>query len=81
LRNCFTTRDILIKRIDELTKTNEEAYNIAAKPNERRADWASKLNTAHPPVAKRKTEVDYFIGCLTSFPPISRPLSQAAGFE
>ncbi|MBN2099426.1 MAG: FAD-binding oxidoreductase [Dehalococcoidia bacterium] len=60
-----------------LTKTIENTHNIAAKPNERRGDWLAKLKLTHGVDTKRRADVVYFVGCLSSFYPMTQPVARA----
>jgi Fe-S oxidoreductase len=74
-------RDELVKNgfeldsLKALTATIEETHNIAAKPNDQRADWTKRLKL--PYELEKKTEVIYFVGCLTSFYPMVQDIARS----
>jgi len=76
-RNRLAASGIGIEGLEGLTKAVDEAHNIAARPNERRANWASKLKLSPVLEVKRRAEVVYFVGCLTSFYPMTQPAARA----
>jgi len=78
LRNRLADSGFSIESLKGLTKAVEETQNIAARPNERRGDWASRLKLRHPlEVNNRRAEFVYFVGCLTSFFPMAQPAGRA----
>ena len=77
LRSRLAKTGFRIEGLEGLTKAVEETHNIAARPNERRADWASRLKLPQMPETKRRADVVYFVGCLSSFYPVSQPAARA----
>ncbi len=77
LRSRLAETGFRIEGLEGLTKAVEETQNIAARPNDRRADWANRLKLPQMPEAKRRADVVYFVGCLSSFFPMSQPAARA----
>ncbi len=77
LRNRLVNAGYKVGELEGLTKTVEDVHNIAAKPNERRGDWINRLKLTHGTETKRKAEVVYFVGCLSSFYPMTQAIARA----
>lgn len=77
LRNRLAESDFRIEGLEGLTKAIEETHNITARPNDRRTDWARRLKLSEALETRRKAEVVYFVGCLTSFFPMTQPVAKA----
>ena len=66
-----------IESLEAVRSAIGETYNLAAKPNDRRMDWAKKLKLPYDLTAKKRADVIYFVGCVTSFFPMIQPAARA----
>ena len=66
-----------IENLDAVGRTIGETYNLAAKANDRRLDWAKKVKLPFDLATKKRADVIYFVGCVTSFYPMIQPVGRA----
>ena len=77
LRSRLADAGYRAKGLEGLTKSVDDVHNIVAKPNERRHDWINRVKLSQTVDFKRKAEVVYFVGCLSSFYPMTQIVARA----
>jgi Fe-S oxidoreductase/FAD/FMN-containing dehydrogenase len=63
--------------LKDLSKLVKETGNIAGKPNAQRLQWAARLPSYARIAGKRRAEVVYFVGCVTSFYPTVQNIARS----
>ena len=77
VRNYLTKNGLEIESLKSLTRVIDEMHNIAARPNEQRANWVSRLKLPYELRAKKTAELVYYVGCVASFFPMAQPAARA----
>ena len=76
LRSELVRKGFEQEGLKALTTSIDQTYNIAAKPNDQRAQWTRKLKLPYELEKKTKAEVVYFVGCITSFYPMVQDIAR-----
>jgi Fe-S oxidoreductase len=77
LRKCLWKRGFKVDGLEVMRDALDESYNIAAKPNEQRANWVKKLTLPYSLMEKKQGEAAYFVGCVTSFFAMTQPIARS----
>lgn len=77
VRQHLAKHGLVPDSLKDLCKLVNEHHNIAARPNEQRAAWTSRLKLPFDLVGKRTAPVVYFTGCVASFFPMVQPSARA----
>jgi len=77
VRKYLVEDGLEVESLKDLTRVIHESHNIAARPNEQRANWASRLKLPYDLRDRKTAEVVYFVGCVTSFFPMVQPAARA----
>jgi Fe-S oxidoreductase/FAD/FMN-containing dehydrogenase len=77
VRSYLASNGLGLNSLRDLTRLIDESHNIAARPNEQRANWVSRIKLPYDLLGKRKAEIVYFVGCVTSFFPMAQPAARA----
>jgi len=77
VRNYLAENGLEIESLKDLTGIINESHNIAARPNGQRAKWVSRLKLPYNLRDKKKADVIYYVGCVTSFFPMAQPAARA----
>jgi len=77
LRSELVKNGFELDSLKALTTTIDETHNIAAKPNDQRAGWTTRLKLPYELEKRAGAEVIYFVGCLTSFYPMVQDIARS----
>ena len=77
VRSHLAENGLEVDSLKDLTRVIAESHNIAARPNEQRANWVGRLKLPYDLREKKTAEVVYYVGCVTSFFPMAQPAARA----
>lgn len=77
LREDLRARGMDAQNLTQMAWQVKRNRNISTFPNENRLDWAEDLDELEIEAAKAGSEVAYFVGCVSSFYPMSMGISQS----
>jgi len=77
MRRYLVKNSLAPENLTKLITTIGETHNMGGKPNEQRANWVSRLKLPYDLREKRTAEVVYFVGCVSSFFPMTQPTARA----
>jgi len=76
LRHFLVKNGLELESLKSLTVITDETHNIAGRPNEQRANWATRVKLPYL-TTKKTAEFVYFVGCVSSFFPMAQPAARA----
>lgn len=77
VRQYLSGKGLVPESLTKLSQLIDENHNIAARPNDRRANWLSRIKLPYDLKRKRSAPVVYFVGCVASFFPMTQPSARA----
>jgi Fe-S oxidoreductase len=77
MRRYLVKNGLAPENLTKLITTIGETHNMGGKPNEQRANWVSRLKLPYDLREKKTAEVVYFVGCVSSFFPMTQPTARA----
>lgn len=77
VRQHLAAKGLVPDSLKELVKLVDEHRNIAARSNDQRANWLSRVKLPYDLKGKRMAPVVYFVGCVASFFPMTQPSARA----
>ncbi|AET69755.1 Fe-S oxidoreductase [Desulfosporosinus orientis DSM 765] len=77
LREDLRARGMEHQNLSQMALQVKATHNISTFPNENRLDWAEDLDEFEVEACKAGSEVAYFVGCVSSFYPMSVGISQS----
>jgi len=76
VRHFLANNGLETEKLKSLVALTDETHNIAGRPNEQRANWATRAKLSYL-TTKKTAEFVYFVGCVSSFFPIAQPAARA----
>jgi len=77
LREDLKARGMEHPNLTQMALQIKATHNISTFPNEDRLDWAEDLEDVEVEASKAGSEVAYFVGCVSSFYPMSVGISES----
>ncbi|KJR49167.1 CoB--CoM heterodisulfide reductase 2 iron-sulfur subunit D [Desulfosporosinus sp. I2] len=77
LREDLRARGMEHQNLTQMARQIKTTHNISTFSNENRLDWVDDLDEVEVEVSKAGSEVAYFVGCVSSFYPMSVGISQS----
>ena len=77
VRQHLAASGLVPDSLKEMVKLVDEHRNIAARPNDQRANWLGRVKLPYDLKGKKTAPVVYFVGCVASFFPMTQPSARA----
>jgi len=77
VRQYMAEKGLVPGSLQEIGKIVGEHHNLAAKPNDQRTNWLSRVKLPYDLKSKRTAPVVYFVGCVASFFPMTQPSARS----
>lgn len=77
VRDYLVKNGLQLESLKAMTAMVNDIHNISGRPNEQRINWTSRVKLPYDLKTKRKAEIVYFVGCVSSFFPVAQGVARA----